>query len=130
MSKQVLGAIARKAHAGFIYTHDQQQYGVIEDWRIPVLDPQGEFRGDCDDFALHIFDEGRKAGLDMRVVVLSIPTREGWGGHAVAYCESLNLIADNMNTGLLSPSWYLNVRWQKMSQINDLREWFEAKFNS
>lgn len=128
-SKRLFIQLHDQVNGEFIYTTDMEQFGVVEHWRIPVLNEDGKFLGDCDDRACRMFGLGRAAGFQMRVVTLFVPTRTSMGGHAVAYCDDLGLVSDNMHRSVYEPGWLSGVEWDRMSGVNTLApsKWRRAR---
>lgn len=84
---QALWSRLRDIHAGvrarFIWTSDQDNFGMPEHWDRPVPDAYGFLRGDCDDFAIECDHRAREAGLAADAMCYYACTTETGGGHLV-----------------------------------------------
>ena len=85
--------IHKRVLRGFEYISDREQWGRIEDWRVPP--DVDSVRGDCDDYALACCHLLREAGLPGRLVVCRTETGEA---HLVAVCG--NYVLDNRFSGV------------------------------
>lgn len=121
----IYSAVSRVRHrvaAGFEYADDIDQWGVIEDWRIP--DNVDSVRGDCDDFALACRHLLRQEGIPTRLVVCQ--TKSG-DFHLV--CTVGDYVLDNrfdrvMRKSTLETRGY-GYRWIAISGENPGDDWHE-----
>lgn len=89
--KDTLDRIHARVFEGFTYTTDEEQYGVMEDWRIPS--DVDKVSDDCDGFALACRFLLRQENIPNRLLVCLTETNE-W--HLVCCVE--NYILDNRQT--------------------------------
>ncbi len=107
----------------FVYTTDKEQYGAVEEWRVPDTQPDGSVHDDCDGFVTKLrHDLWEDHGLIVDVIFCMIPTREGYGGHAVAYFNGY--LADCNHRTVFNRHDVTNWVWVKQSSGRDLsRGW-------
>lgn len=127
MNKRQFQNLVTRFSDSFEYVTDSEQFGVTEDWRVPVPDEHGIYRDDCDGYAAWVFQQGKNAGLKMRLVVCEVPTRDGYGGHLVAYCEDHKLFADCQHRHAWTIDRVSRWRWVSMSKVNNPRRWVKAR---
>lgn len=97
-------AIQQNVYNRFIYTSDQDQYGVEEEWAdIPnELLTSGTIRGDCDDYARICMLKAQQAGYDARLIYCKV---DGVG-HLICevadseFCQAFYF--DNCNSTLVN----------------------------
>lgn len=86
--KKILFYEADALISKFVYTHDKENYNREEDWRIPEVREDGKVYDDCDGYCMYLWDLLKnKYDLDSHVIFCEIPVKEGYGGHAILYCE-------------------------------------------
>lgn len=125
-----LNAIHKKVFSNFQYVTDTANYGMLERWvnPDPTYDGSQSFKGDCEDFALHV----RKILLDRfipsRLVVCQTETGEL---HCVisVTVRGINYVFDNRYANVMTRSELENVgyRWIKASDFNRTNcTWFSV----
>jgi len=120
--KATLDDIFQDVTGRFTYVPDQFQFGEIEYWMEPEL-LDGDFSGDCDDFALACRKLVRKAGLPSRLVFCQIETGEY---HLVL--ESEGWILDNRQKFVVSNAKLRGrSEWISMSGFNAGGPWTHIK---
>ena len=110
--------IHKRVQRGFRYTSDQEQYGRIEDWRVPAN--VDDFRDDCDGYSLACCHLLREQGLPGRLVVCRTETGEA---HLVCVCG--NYILDNRYSELKTKARLeqYGYRWLAISGAEPGEEW-------
>lgn len=122
-----LQAIANYVHWRFAYTSDQEGRGVPEHWvdqdELAELDAmgRGEFKDDCDSFALAARYQCRKVGIPSRLVFCR--TERG-GGHLVLEVDGY--ILDNRTPWVL-PRDAVAYEWISISGYNKGDPWHQIQ---
>jgi len=90
-----LKKIFKSAIKRFKYVTDQERYGQVDRWVLPVPGFRGRIVGDCEDFALYCRKLCRAAGFKTRLVYCNTESGEA---HCVLYIKGY--IMDNRHLAL------------------------------
>ena len=120
--KSILDDIFQDVKGRFTYVPDNFQFNRVEYWMDPEL-LDGDFSGDCDDFALACRKLVRAAGLPSRLVFCQVEN----GDHHLVL-ESRGWILDNRQRLVVSNSDYDGqYKWISMSGFNAGDPWTSIK---
>ena len=116
--RKKLGRIHSKVLRGFTYKDDIDQFGVIEDWRLP--EDVERVTGDCDDFAIACRYLVKQAGYESRLIICKTEKGEY---HLV--CSVVGYILDNRQKGVMTVSQLerRGYTWVRTSGLNPGDPW-------
>lgn len=108
---KILDKLLTKVHSKFIYKFDEDNYGVIEDWRSKAKEVmQGrKFVDDCDGFAMTMCELMLEYGFDPASVSFIVCETETGEGHAIAG------YTDERTTWIAENRYYDVYDWNKRS---------------
>lgn len=111
--KEILFKEANELIRKFVYIHDEENYGRVEDWRIPKEREDGRVYDDCDGYAMYLWNKLKDYDLESQIIFCEIPVKEGYGGHAILYCEEWLMDCNHLDPFRKTdvPTW----KWNSIS---------------
>ena len=115
---QTVEQIFDQVRENFIYTPDQEQFQVRDDWRHHAGELDNPWRDDCDGFAVTCVEVAAREGYAPDRIMLALCWTETDSYHAVAIIDGM--VLDNRQRSVW-PYTALNYRWDKARTLNG--EW-------
>lgn len=117
--------IFNKVKDGFNYKSDIQTQGVVEHWGESLDKLDGEWEGDCDDFAITCALLAEESGFkseNIRVIFCQVETG---GYHLVCGIDTDDdtLILDNRQKFVVSAGELYEYKWMSGMNLNERGTW-------
>ena len=107
--------VFEKAMGGFRYVSDEDQFGELEDWRMPDGIESGDIVGDCDDFAIACRTLLKDRGHEPRLLFCKVRNQ----GHLI--CVLGQIALDNRMRGITKIDTLANRHAYQLVSISGVK---------